>query len=96
MEPQPTPKRLLDQVRGALRRRKRAGSWASCRTRMGGRPACCATAGSGLRLIECLRLRVQDLEFERRAIVVRDGKGTVFPLATVAVLLDTTDEYALP
>jgi len=31
--------------------------------------------GSGLRLMECLRLRVQDLEFERRAIIVRDGKG---------------------
>jgi site-specific recombinase XerD len=31
--------------------------------------------GSGLRLMECLRLRVKDLEFERRAIVVRDGKG---------------------
>ena len=25
--------------------------------------------------MECLRLRVNDLEFERRAIVVRDGKG---------------------
>jgi site-specific recombinase XerD len=31
--------------------------------------------GSGLRLMECLRLRVKDLEFKRRAIVVRDGKG---------------------
>lgn len=31
--------------------------------------------GSGLRLMECLRLRVKDPEFERRAIVVRDGKG---------------------
>ena len=31
--------------------------------------------GSGVRLMECLRLRVKDLEFERRAIIVRDGKG---------------------
>jgi integron integrase len=31
--------------------------------------------GSGIRLMECLRLRVKDLEFERRAIIVRDGKG---------------------
>lgn len=31
--------------------------------------------GSGLRLMECLRLRVKDLDFDRRVIVVRDGKG---------------------
>jgi integron integrase len=31
--------------------------------------------GSGLRLIECLRLRVKDIDFERRQIVVRDGEG---------------------
>jgi integron integrase len=31
--------------------------------------------GSGLRLMDCLRLRVKDLDFERRAIIVRDGKG---------------------
>lgn len=31
--------------------------------------------GSGLRLIECLRLRVKDLDFERRQITVREGKG---------------------
>ncbi len=31
--------------------------------------------GSGLRLMEALRLRVKDLEFERRALVVRAGKG---------------------
>ena len=31
--------------------------------------------GAGLRLMECLRLRVLDLEFARREIVVRDGKG---------------------
>ena len=31
--------------------------------------------GSGLRLMECLRLRVKDIDLERRAITVRDGKG---------------------
>ena len=33
--------------------------------------------GSGLRLLECLRLRVKDIDFERRAITVRDTKGDV-------------------
>jgi len=31
--------------------------------------------GSGLRLMEALRLRVQDLDFNRRELSVRDGKG---------------------
>ena len=31
--------------------------------------------GSGLRLAECIRLRVQDIDFENSQIVVRDGKG---------------------
>lgn len=31
--------------------------------------------GTGMRLLECLRLRVQDVEFERNLIVVRRGKG---------------------
>jgi integron integrase len=31
--------------------------------------------GTGLRLLEGLRLRVKDIDFERRAIVVREGKG---------------------
>lgn len=32
-------------------------------------------AGSGLRLLEALRLRVKDVDFERRELTVRDGKG---------------------
>lgn len=32
--------------------------------------------GSGLRLMECLRLRVKDLELTRRELIVRDGKGS--------------------
>lgn len=40
--------------------------------------------GSGLRLMECIRLRVQDLDFEKNIIYVRAGKGnkdrtTLFP-----------------
>ena len=40
--------------------------------------------GSGLRLMECARLRIKDVDFERLEIVVRRGKGkkdrvTVFP-----------------
>ncbi len=31
--------------------------------------------GSGLRLMECLRLRVKDVDFEYKCIIVRDGKG---------------------
>ncbi len=31
--------------------------------------------GSGLRLMECIRLRVQDIDFTRREITVRAGKG---------------------
>lgn len=31
--------------------------------------------GTGMRLMECIRLRVQDVDFQYRQIVVRDGKG---------------------
>ena len=31
--------------------------------------------GAGLRLLECCRLRVKDVDLERGEIVVRDGKG---------------------
>jgi integron integrase len=41
--------------------------------------------GTGMRILECLRLRVQDVDFARREILVRDGKGakdrvTVLPM----------------
>jgi len=40
--------------------------------------------GSGLRIIECMRLRVHDVDFEMKSITVRSGKGdkdriTTFP-----------------
>ncbi|MBX0326445.1 integron integrase [Oscillochloris sp. ZM17-4] len=31
--------------------------------------------GSGLRLMECMRLRVKDLDFDQHQLTVRDGKG---------------------
>jgi len=31
--------------------------------------------GAGLRLMECIRLRVKDVDFENNQIIVRDGKG---------------------
>ena len=47
--------------------------------------------GSGLRLIEALRLRVKDIDFAYSQVVVRDGKGkkdrvTVLPDAVAAAL----------
>ena len=44
--------------------------------------------GTGLRVLEALRLRVKDVDFERREIVVREGKGlrdrvTMLPAALV-------------
>ncbi len=49
--------------------------------------------GAGLRLMECLRLRIQDIDFERNEITVRDGKGskdrrTMLPESLKAPLLD--------
>ncbi|MBC8180808.1 integron integrase [candidate division KSB1 bacterium] len=31
--------------------------------------------GSGLRLLECLRLRIKDIDFDYKSVTVRDGKG---------------------
>jgi len=47
--------------------------------------------GSGLRLNECLQLRVKEVDFERRQVTVRSGKGakdrvTLLPVAAVAPL----------
>jgi integron integrase len=47
--------------------------------------------GAGLRLMECLRLRVKDVDFEYRQITVRDGKGqkdriTMLPDSSVELL----------
>jgi len=47
--------------------------------------------GSGLRLLECLRLRVKDLEFAHHQLIVRDGKGgndriTLLPTSLIPTL----------
>ncbi len=47
--------------------------------------------GTGMRLMECMRLRVKDVEFERHELIVRDGKGfkdrmTMLPDALVEPL----------
>jgi integron integrase len=47
--------------------------------------------GAGLRLMECIRLRVKDIDFEYRQLTVRDGKGahdrvTMLPEASSEVL----------
>ncbi len=44
--------------------------------------------GTGMRLMECVRLRVKDIDFERGEILVRDGKGakdrvTMLPASVV-------------
>jgi integron integrase len=69
-----------DEVRAVLRQ-------------MRGTPALMARLmyGSGLRLLECCRLRVKDVDFARNEITVHDGKGrkdrkTVLPAALVGPL----------
>lgn len=55
--------------------------------------------GSGLRLLEALRLRVKDIEFARGEIVVRDGKGqkdrvTMLPRTLVTPLQEHLQKVA--
>lgn len=47
--------------------------------------------GTGMRLMECVRLRVKDVDFGRNEILIRDGKGakdrvTMLPAASVQTL----------
>jgi len=62
--------------------------------RLDGIPRLMATLlyGSGLRVLECARLRVQDVDFAMKQIVVRDGKGakdrvTVLPAVAKQALM---------
>ena len=50
----------------------------------------CLLYGSGLRLMEAVRLRVKDLDFDHRAIFVRGGKGAKDRVVTLP------DELLLP
>jgi len=86
----PRPRRLptvlsRDEVRAVL-------------TRLDGPPRLMATLlyGSGLRLLECCRLRVKDLDFSRRQLTVREGKHnkdrlTMLPAALEPALRDQLD-----
>jgi integron integrase len=52
--------------------------------------------GSGLRLLECLRLRVKDMDFSSHQILIREGKGhkdrrTMLPAAVKEPLADHLD-----
>jgi integrase len=56
--------------------------------------------GSGLRLIECLRLWIKDVDFGRRHIIVRDGKGqkdrvTLLPRALEGPLCRQIDRVGI-
>ena len=49
--------------------------------------------GAGLRLMECCTLRVRDLDFDRRQIVIRGGKGdkdriVMLPMRSIAALAE--------
>ena len=49
--------------------------------------------GTGLRLLECLRLRIQELDFNKNQIIVRSGKGdkdriTMFPESVKKPLIE--------
>jgi integron integrase len=53
--------------------------------------------GTGMRLMECVRLRVKDIDFERRELMIRQGKGgkdrpTMLPASLVAPLRSQLDE----
>src|SRR6266511_711242 len=50
----------------------------------------CLLYGSGLRLMEAVRLRVKDLDFERNEIMVREGKGAK---DRVTMLPDAAKEF---
>ena len=52
--------------------------------------------GTGMRLMECIRLRVKDLDFARNSIIVREGKGdkdrrVPMPQRLVALLKSQTE-----
>ena len=53
--------------------------------------------GAGLRLLECCRLRVKDVDFAANQIVIRDGKGrkdrvTMIPAAVRTLLVQHIDQ----
>ncbi len=79
-KPQKLPVVLTPQEVGEILRQLHGHYWL----------AACLMYGSGLRLMECMRLRVKDLDFNHRAIVVRNGKGAKDRVVTLA------DELMVP
>lgn len=56
--------------------------------------------GCGLRVNECMRLRVKDIDFEMKELVVRDGKGakdrrTVLPEKVIPMLREQIEKVKL-
>ena len=56
--------------------------------------------GSGLRIMEALRLRIKDIDFDNRQIIVRDGKGgndrvTMLPESVIQPLRDHIKQVKL-
>jgi integron integrase len=92
--------RLLDRVRDAIRARhysrrtEKAYVHRAILHRLDGVPRLMGIVlyGAGLRLLECCRLRVKDVDFAVNHIVVRDGKGrkdriSMLPAAVKPALL---------
>ena len=60
-----------------------------------------AIYGGGLCLTECIRLRIQDVDFERQVLTIRGGKGnkdreTLFPSISIEELkfhIETIKEF---
>jgi integrase len=57
--------------------------------------------GTGMRIMEAVHLRVKDVDFERRAVIVREGKGfkdrvVMLPLALVSALRDQLGRTRMP
>lgn len=55
--------------------------------------------GAGLRLLECLELRVKDIDVARQEITVRQGKGrkdrlTMLPSTSIPALRRHLERYA--
>ncbi len=73
-KPQKLPVVLTPQEVGKVLRQLNGQYWL----------AACLMYGSGLRLMECMRLRIKDLDFNHRAIVVRNGKGAKDRVVTLA------------
>jgi integron integrase len=59
---------------------------------LSGTPRLMATLlyGSGLRLLECCRLRIQDIDFAMNQITVRDGKGAKDRVTVLPAVAKTT------